>query len=84
MELDRLSDEQRRDEAQYGEIDIVLLCIEEARRRAERAANELRAGGAEDFLVEALEQARDELSEIAKKLIQGTFFAVPKAQLELC
>ena len=71
------------DEQHYGEIDVVLLCIEDARRRAERAAAELRASGAEDFLVEALEQTQAELSASAKKLIQGTFFAVPKAQLTL-
>jgi hypothetical protein len=69
------------DERKYGEIDVVLLYIEDARRRAERAADELRAGGAEDFLVEALEQVQQELSEAGKKLTQGTFFAVPKAQL---
>ena len=69
------------DEKHYGEVDVVLLYIEDARRRAERAASELRAGGAEDFLVEALEQVQSELSETAKKLTQGTFFAVPKAQL---
>jgi hypothetical protein len=71
------------DEKQYGEIDVVLLYIEDARRRAERAVAELRDGGAEDFLVEALEQTQTELSHTAKKLIQGTFFAVPKAQLTL-
>ncbi len=75
--------EQERDEQQYGEIDVVLLCIEDARRRAERAAADLRRGGAEDFLVEALEQSKDELSLTAKKLIQGTFFSAPKTQLTL-
>jgi hypothetical protein len=74
---------QLRDEKLYGEVDVVLLYIEEARRRAERAADELRAGGAEDFLVEAMEQIEGELSASAKKLIQGTFFAVPKEQLTL-
>ena len=69
------------DEKQYGEVDVVLLYIEEARRRAERAVSELRDGNAEDFMIEALEQAQGELSQTAKKLIQGTFFAVPKAQL---
>lgn len=69
------------DEQQYGEVDVVLLYIEDARRRAERASAELRAGGAEDFLVEALEAAQEDLSAAAKKLTQGTFFAVPKAQL---
>jgi hypothetical protein len=75
--------DQERDEKNYSEVDVVLLCIEDARRRAERAATELRAGGAEDFLVESLEQAQLELSTTAKKLIQGTFYAVPKAQLTL-
>jgi hypothetical protein len=72
---------QAQDEQHYGEVDVVLLYIEDARRRAERAAKALREGGAEDFLVEALEQTQDELSGTSKKLIQGTFFAVPKAQL---
>ncbi len=74
---------QQLDEKHYGEIDVVLLIIENARRRAEKAAVELRAEGAEDFLVEALEQVQDDLSEAAKKLRQGTFFAIPKAQLTL-
>jgi len=72
---------QELDEKHYGEIDVVLLTIENARRRAERAAAELRATGADDFLIEALEQVQQDLSEAAKKLTQGTFFAVPKAQL---
>lgn len=71
------------DEKNYGEVDVVLLYIEGARRRAEEAANALRKAGAEDFLVEALEQAREQLSVTAKLLTQGTFFAVPKQQLTL-
>lgn len=71
------------DERQYGEVDVVLLYIEDARRRAEQAAAELRAAEAEDFLVEAMEQAQEQLSETAKRLTQGTFFAVPKQQLTL-
>jgi hypothetical protein len=72
---------QAADEKQYGEVDVVLLYIEDARRRAERAATDLRAGGADDFLVEALEQVQEDLAGAARKLTQGTFFAVPKAQL---
>lgn len=71
------------DERNYGEVDIVLLHIEDARRRAEVACAALRAGGADDFLVEALERAQEQLSETAKLLTQGTFFAVPKQQLTL-
>ncbi len=71
------------DEKNYGEVDVVLLYIEEARRRTEAACSALRAGGAEDFLVEAMERAREQLSDTAKLLTQGTFFAVPKQQLTL-
>ena len=74
---------QQLDEKHYGEIDVVLLQLDAVARRLERAAAELRSGGAEDFLVEALEQAREELAETSKTLTQRTFFAVPKAQLTL-
>lgn len=49
------------DEFHYGEVDVVLLCIEDARRRAERAERALRESGAEDFLVEALGRAQEDL-----------------------
>lgn len=75
--------EQERDEKVYGEIDVVLLYVEDARRRAERAAAELRAAGADDFLVEALERIQNDLSDAQRRLTQGTFFAAPKAQLTL-
>src|SRR5207302_1112856 len=55
------------DEKHYGQIDVVLLTIEDARRRAERAAAELRDSGGETFLVEALEKAQEELALTAKK-----------------
>ena len=74
---------QQADEQHYGEIDVVLLQLDALARRIERATAELRAGGAEDFLVEALEQAREELGETSKRLTQRTFFAVPKAQLTI-
>lgn len=71
------------DEAHFAEIDVAMLYIEEARVRAERAAEALRRGGAEPHLVEALERAEGELSDIARRLRQGTLFAVPKEQLSL-
>jgi hypothetical protein len=74
-------DEQLADEKTYGEVDVVLLYIEDARRRAQRAVEDMRRGGAEDFLVEAMEQVQDDLAQAARRLTQGTFFAVPKAQL---
>jgi hypothetical protein len=74
---------QQRDEHHYGEIDVVLLQIDAVVRRIDKATAELRGTGADDFLVKALEQTRDELAESSKKLTQRTFFAVPKAQLTL-
>jgi hypothetical protein len=69
------------DEADFLEIHEVMLYVEEARRRTERAIAALRENGAEEHLVEALERSEQELRDVARRLRQGTFFAVPKAQL---
>ena len=74
---------QQLDEKHFAEIDVAMLYIEEARERAERAAAALRAEGAEDHLVEALERSQTELSDVARRLRQGTLFAVAKDQLSL-
>lgn len=71
------------DEKHFAEIDVAMLYIEEARERAERAATALRAEGADAHLIEALQRSTTELSEIARRLRQGTLFAVPKEQLNL-
>ena len=81
--LDAAMNAQALDEKNYGEVDVVLLYIEDARRRTEAACAALRDGGAEDFLLEAMERTQEQLSETAKLLTQGTFFAVPKQQLTL-
>lgn len=81
--VDATMNAQALDEKNYGEVDVVLLYIEDARRRTDAACAALRATGAEDFLVEAMERAQVQLSETAKLLTQGTFFAVPKHQLTL-
>lgn len=72
-----------RDERHFAEIDAAMLFIEEARRRTERAVAVLRAAGAEPHLIAALEATEAELSEVARKLRQGTLFAVPSGQLSL-
>lgn len=74
---------QELDEQHFAEIDVAMLYIEEARVRAERAAATLRAGGADEHLAEALDRTQVELSDIARRLRQGTLFAVPKEQLTL-
>ena len=74
---------QKLDEKHFAEIDVAMLYIEEARERTERAAQALRAEGADAHLIEALARSEAELSEVARRLRQGTLFAVPREQLEL-
>ena len=71
------------DEQHFAEIDVAMLYVEEARARAERAAETLRKGGAPEHLIDALAKAEQELSEVARQLRQGTLFAVPREQLSL-
>ena len=71
------------DEKHFAEIDVAMIYIEEARARVERAATTLRATDADEHLVEALERTQAELSDVARRLRQGTLFAVPKEQLTL-
>lgn len=81
-----VSSERRRqelDEQHFEQVDVAMLYIEQARERTERAAAELRKLGAERHLVEAMERSEQELSDVARRLRQGTFFAVPKEQLTL-
>ncbi|MDQ3728969.1 MAG: hypothetical protein M3355_05215, partial [Actinomycetota bacterium] len=71
------------DEKHFEEIDVAMLYLEQARSRAEQSVKKLKAADAEPHLIEALERTERELSESARKLRQGTFFAVPSAQTAL-
>jgi hypothetical protein len=81
--LSRERREQELDEQHFEQIDVAMLYIEEARSRTERAAEALRKLGAEQHLVDAMERSERELSDVARRLRQGTLFAVPKEQLTL-
>ena len=70
-------------EAHFAEIEKTLLFVSDARKRAEKAAKELKRDGAEAHLVAALESAERELEALGRRLMQQTYFAVPKDQLEL-
>jgi hypothetical protein len=74
---------QELDEQHFAEVDVAMLYIEEARSRAERAVDALHKSGAEEHLVEAVAKAETELSDVGRRLRQGTLFAVPKEQLSL-
>ena len=71
------------DEQAFEQIDVAMLYIEQARERTERATAEMKKLGAEPHLIEAMERAQEEISDVARRLRQGTFFAVPKEQLTL-
>lgn len=71
------------DETHYKEIEATMLYIEEARWRAERALATLTSAGAEAHLIEAAQNAMEELSVAHRRLMQSTLFAVPSAQSSL-
>ena len=68
------------DEEHFAEIDAAMLYIEEARARAVRAAKTLQRDGADAGVVRALERAERQLSDVARELTHGTFFAAPSAR----
>lgn len=70
-------------EEHFKEIEKVLLYVSEARRKSEGVAEGLERDGAEAHLVAALREAETELGELHRKLMQGTYWAVPKQQLSL-
>lgn len=70
-------------EAHFAEIEKTLLYVSEARERAERAARTIESDGAEAHLVEALRETEAELARLHRRLMQATYFAVPKEQLTL-
>ena len=86
MPSSKVLNERRRrvlDEQYFEQIDHAMLYIEQARERTERATGEMRKLGADEHLIQAMERAQAELSDVARRLRQGTFFAVPKEQLTL-
>ena len=70
-------------EAHFAEIEKTLLYVSDARKRAEKAAKDLKRDGADAHLVAALESAERELEALGRRLMQQTYFAVPKDQPEL-
>lgn len=70
-------------EAHFAEIEKTLLYVSEARERAQRAARTIERDGGGAQLVEALQEADRELLALHRRLMQATYFAVPKEQLTL-
>lgn len=70
-------------EAHFSEIEKTLLYISEARQRVQRTAHALAMDEADPHLIEALEEADQELEASYRRLMQNTYFAVPEEQLTL-
>jgi len=65
------------------EIERLLFVLSEARRRAERLARQFGREEAEQHVLAALDEAERELDALTLRLMQKTYFAVPKDQLTL-
>lgn len=70
-------------EVHFREIEKTLLFISEARKRAKQTAANIEKDGAEPHLVVALQEARRQLEELGRRLMQKTYFAVPDNQLSI-
>lgn len=70
-------------EDHFREIEKVLLYVSEARKRAATVADAIARDGAEPHLVEALTAAVQDLEDLHRRLMQGTYWAVPKQQMTL-
>lgn len=69
-------------ESHLSEVEKTLLYISEARERAERARSALEKADAQPHLIAALKVAADALADDHRKLMQRTFFAVPRGDQE--
>lgn len=59
-------------------IDALMLYLEDVRERAAHVASEMRAEGADEHLVVAVESTAAELSKVARSLRQRAFFPAPR------
>lgn len=58
-------------------LEETLMLLSEARERAERAAQEVRAGGGQAHVAEAFERVDRELLAMHRQLMDGTYFHAP-------
>lgn len=70
-------------EANSSEVEKVLLFISDARSRAGKARERLVKDGAEPHIIDALDDAQAKLDDAHRRLMQGTYFAVPERSTQL-
>lgn len=66
------------DEQQFAEIEKTMFDLSGAIRRADSTIEKLRHAGAPSHLIGAMECVQDEMKAAHKRLMQGTYFAVPE------
>lgn len=66
-------------ESESKEVERVLLFVSDAQERARRASEQLRRDGAEPHTVKAMVDAQTDLADLHRRLMQGTYYAVPDA-----
>jgi DNA polymerase/3'-5' exonuclease PolX len=66
------------DEQQFNEIEKTMFDMSGACRRARRTIKELEKGKAPEHLAEAMRVALAEMEGTHKRLMQGTYWAVPE------
>lgn len=66
------------DEQQFNEIEKTMFDLSGACRRARRTIKALEKGNAPKHLAEAMRVALDEMEATHKRLMQGTYWAVPE------
>jgi hypothetical protein len=65
-------------EAQYREVERVLLCIGDARARAARARDAVQRDAPDAQVTGALAAAERDLGELHRRLMQQTYYAIPQ------
>jgi hypothetical protein len=76
--------EQRREEAHFRKVEGAMLHVEDAARRLDEAAKELKKDGASPHLVAALETAAGAVRADHSRLVKSVYWGAPPAdQTEL-
>jgi hypothetical protein len=69
--------EQRREEAHFRKVEGAMLHVEDAARRLDEAAKELKKDGAAPYLIAALETAAGALRADHSRLVKSVYWAAP-------
>ena len=65
------------------EVERALLFISDAQERARRASQRIEKDGTDPDTAAALGKAQEELGEVHRRLMQGTYYAIPPAAQQL-